>query len=230
MRWLLACALVLLVACAKEQRTRRPVEAVRAPAPATQTGPARAKLYEAAEALRDILSSPLQHVGTGRWPGIQRSYTCVFRNERVLVVDVYCGVAPGQAVRVDVYSEKRGRVSIYAEGKVPIASRRRADYFTFMTESTPLPDPATRLVAPTLLTSFAALYDYERRRYEAFLPVCYGGQERGEQKRGCMGALAAREPEWIARNGAFFDRASEDWYRVVAEVRTLAVHHGRDPD
>ena len=69
-------------------------------------------LYDADEALRDVLSGELQHVGTGRWPGVERSRACAFRNERVLIVNVYCTLNETPALRLEVYSPERGRVRI----------------------------------------------------------------------------------------------------------------------
>src|SRR5262245_14985255 len=48
------------------------------------------ELYAADEALRDVLSGELEYIGTGRWPGVERSSACAFRNQRVLVVNAYC--------------------------------------------------------------------------------------------------------------------------------------------
>jgi hypothetical protein len=186
-------------------------------------------LYGPDEALRDALSSPLQHVGTGRWPGISLSYTCAFRNERVLVVNVYCGTTDVRAFRVDILSPKRGRVRIYAEASGPILSRARHQYFTFMAESEPPPGPEAHMRPLTLTMSFAALRAYEKQRYGAYLPACYGGQEHARPRGACLGKLAARGAEWASQNRLFLERASDDWYRVMRGMRGLASRHGKDP-
>ncbi len=186
--------------------------------PAQATG-----LYGADEALRDALSGPLRYVGTGTWPGIRRMFSCAYRNERVLVVNVYCSPTDRQALRVAIYSPKRGRVSIYAEGKSGISSQRRADYFTFMVESEPLER------AVSLGMTFDELRAYEEQRYAAFLPQCYGGQELGKPRSGCLAGLAPRAPAWMQQNKRFLDRASDHWYRLVRDLRVSAVHEGREP-
>jgi hypothetical protein len=210
-------------------------ELAHAKAPATSTTQAvlprpAEGLYGPDEALRDALSSPLQHIGTGRWPGISRSYTCAFRNQRVLVVNVYCGTTDVRAFRVDILSPKRGRVRIYAEASAPILTRARHQYFTFMAESEPPPGPEAHMRPLALTMSFAALRAYEKQRYSAYLPACYGGQEHARPRGACLGKLAARGAEWASQNRPFLERASDDWYRVMRGMRGLANRHGKDPD
>jgi hypothetical protein len=221
---------MLAVACgtartelpARRERAARTVET-----PSVRPGEA---LYSADDALRDALSGPWQYLGTGKWPGIRRMYACAFRNDRVLIVNVYCGPTDRQALRLDVYSPSRGRVRIYAEAKAPVSTRSRPDYFTFLAESEPPPSAEARMPPLSLEMSFQALRAYEDKRYGAFLPACFGGQELHRARGGCLGALAPRAPEWAARNRAFLDRANEDWYRVVRGMRSLATRYGKEPD
>jgi hypothetical protein len=196
-----------------------------AAAPRTVAG-----LYAAEEALRDALSGRLEYVGTGTWPGISRMYACAFRNQRVLVVNVYCSIAETEAFRIDVYSPTRGRVRIYAEANGPVSPRARRDYFTFTAESEPPAGPAARLPPLSLTMSFDALRAYDERRYRAYLPACYGGQEFHKKRGGCLGTLAPRATEWAAQNRAFLERGNDDWYRVVRELRASAMRYGRQPE
>jgi len=151
-------------------------------------------------------------------------YACAYRNDRVLVVDAYCGRTGRQAFRIDVYSPTRGRVRIYAESPGSLATKRRSDYFTFMAEW----EPPTTSVRLTM--TFAELRAYEEQRYEAFLPVCFAGTELSKPRQGCLGSLAARNAEWSSANRAFLDGASDDWYRAVDLLRTLASQYGREPE
>jgi hypothetical protein len=222
----LAC---LAVACGGANRSRGPARVASstrsvAPPPARVEG-----LYAADEALRDALSGVREYVGTGSWPGISRMQACVFRNQRVLVVNVYCSLTETQAFRIDVYSPTRGRVRIYAESNGPVSALKRRDYFTFTAESEPPPGPAARMVPLSLTMSFEQLRDYDEKRYSAYLPACYGGQELSRKRGGCLGTLAARNGEWTTRNSAFLDQANEDWYRMVREMRALAKRYGTEP-
>jgi hypothetical protein len=191
--------------------------------------PAERGLYAPDEALRDALSGGLKHIGTGQWPGIERSRACAFRNQRVVIVNAYCTITETQAFRVDVYSPERGRVRIYAEGRAPLSARMRPDYFTFMVESEPPLAADARTPAISLTMSYQELQRYEQRRYDASLPGCYGGEQRDQPVGGCLGALAASAAQWSARNRAFLDHASNDWYRIVRELRSLAVRYGTEP-
>ena len=222
---------MLTVGCGAARNAERPARRENA-TPTVEVPSVRPAegLYPADEALRDALSGPWQYLGTGKWPGIRRMYACAFRNDRVLVVNVYCGITDRQALRLDVYSPTRGRVRIYAEAKAPVSARSRQDYFTFLAESEPLPGAEARMPPLSLAMSFQALRAYEEQRYGAFLPACFGGQELSHARGGCLGALAAHAPEWSARNRAFLEHASEEWYRVVRGMRDLAARYGKEPD
>ncbi len=153
----------------RPHRRGAPAEATAREDP-TQPAPAAEDLYSPEEALRDVLSSELEFVGKGPWLGIERFWACVFRNDRVLVVNVYCTVSDSHAFRVDVLSPKRGYVRLYAEATGPISIRDRALYFTFTAASQPPPAPSTGIPPLALTMSYEELRDYDRHRYDAFLP------------------------------------------------------------
>lgn len=183
-------------------------------------------LYSAEEALHDTLSGELEYIGTGRWPGVERSRACAFRNQRVVIVNAYCTLYETPAFRLDVYSPDRGRVRIYAETRGAVSIRERRDYFTFMVESSPAPSSETRIPPLTLAMPYEQLRGYEQRRYEAYLPSCYGGEQNRRNVGGCLGSLGPRAREWDAQNRAFLTRANDDWYRVIRQLRTLASRYG----
>lgn len=221
MLWLLP----LLVACAAVAHRTRSTTPARTPHERPEPSD---RLYTADEALRDALVGPWEYVGTGKWPGIDRMSACVFKNPRVFVVNVYCGLKDRPAVRIDVYSPTRGRTSIYAEAKRPISALARDAYFTFVVESSR--PPPQRAGGPVRLAmSFDALRDYERQRYGAFLPVCYAGVERTEPKSGCLDSLAPRKQEWEHDNRTFLASASPSWFRIVREMREAGERYGREP-
>jgi len=231
-RWQVLLALMFLIsACAV-----RPKPSVQ-PAPrAVPTDPAwpvvrpsESGLYSAQEALLDVLSGELQYIGTGRWPGVERLRACAFRNQRVLVVNAYCSLHETQAFRVEVYSPQRGRVRIYAETSGVVSSRPRADYFTFMVESSPPAAAAARLPALTLALPYEDLRRYEQQRYEAYLPGCYGGEQNDRPVGGCLGELAPEYTEWSAKHSAFLEQANQEWYMVIRKLRALATLYGTDP-
>lgn len=195
------------------------------PQPAVQ-----GSLYGADEALRDVLSGDLEYVGTGRWPGIERSRACAFRNRRVLVVNAYCTLTETQAFRIDVYSPERGSIRIYAEAAAPLSRRRRADYFIFKAESGPPPSPAAHIPPLRLTMSYRELSRYEQQRYDGLLPGCFGGEQHRQKLGGCLGTLAPRAQQWVAENRPFLEHANDDWYRVIQQMRVLAARYGREQD
>jgi hypothetical protein len=211
--------------------TREPTVQEARPTPVVAPAPARpSHLYAADEALRDVLSSELQYVGTGRWPGIERSKACAFRNARVLAVHVYCTLIETNAFRIEVFSPERGRVRLYAEASGPLSGRDRNGYFTFMAESGPPPGPETRLRPLTLAMSYQELRAYEQSRYDAYLPGCFAGVQNRRSQVGCLGPLAPQKEQWAARNRPFLERPNADWYRVLRQLRSLAALYGANPD
>lgn len=221
--------MLLAAACGSSRRSvwppprAQPVEA-RLPEPAREEG-----LYSAQRALRDVLSSELEFIGTGTWPGVERLRACAFRNQRVMVVNAYCSLHEQPAFRVEVYSPERGRVRIYAETRGALSTRQRRDYFTFMVEGSPPPSAADRLQPLTLHMRYEELRRYEQQRYDAFLPGCFAGEQNERAVAGCLGALAAREGEWAAEHRTFLDQPNDDWYVVVRKLRQLAARYGVDP-
>ena len=73
-----------------------------------KSAPARgAVLYPLDEALQDALAGTWQHLGTGSWYGNSRVHACVYRNDRVFVVNVYCTLKEPNAFRLDVDTHRR---------------------------------------------------------------------------------------------------------------------------
>lgn len=223
----------LLAACATApapparatpQTTARAVPQRRPPPPVQHD------LYGPTEALRDALSGELSFVGTGHWPGIERSRACAFRNDRVLVVLAYCTAQELHTFRVDIYSQTRGRMRVYAEGPSAVSRLDRSEYFTFLVESEPPPEPSAGIGTPTTAMSFADLHAYEQARYDARLPGCYGGVQFEAPVGGCFGPLADQYGAWEDHNHAFIARVSDDWYGTVRALRALAATHGSAPD
>jgi hypothetical protein len=230
--WLVA---MLALACAKVTVPERPAPSPTPPPPVPLTPPPPVAprqptgIYGLNEAVEDALSGPWTYVGTGPWTGNQRVKACAYRNERVLIVNVYCTIKEVKAFRVDVFSPTRGRVRIYAEGRAPISTLTRRDYFTFTGESEPAPSRRAGLPPVSLAMSFSDLLSYDGRRYRAFLPSCYGGVEIDRRQGGCAPGLASHTSAWAASNRTFLRDPPPTWYRLVTELRALARQHGQDP-
>src|SRR5436190_19876448 len=221
-KWMVA---LLTLGCARVTAPEPPAPepAPVAPPPPAPVVPRRQPtgIYSLGEALEDAFSGPWTYVGTGPWTGNQRVKACAYRNERVLVVNVYCTIKEVKAFRVDVFSPTRGRVRIYAEARAPVSTVTRRDYFTFTAESEPPPGPRASLPPVTLTMSFAELLDYDGRRYRAFLPSCFGGVEFDRRQGGCLRGLTSHASEWAEANRAFLREPPAQWYRIVNELRGL---------
>ena len=76
---------------------------------------------------------------------------------------------------------------------------------------------------PLALTrSFSELQRYDRRRFERFLPACYGGVRIHRPQGDCLGDLTPRTKKWVERNRLFLEQPPEDWYHIVRELQALA--------
>jgi hypothetical protein len=228
---------MLAIGCAAVRSPASADLARQSAAPAVQSAPKRESstsrgdvLYPLDEALKDALSSPWEHLGTGPWYGNYHVHACAYRNARVIVVNVYCTSKEPQAFRIDVYSPTRGWVRIYAEAKVPVSTVRRRAYFTFTAEAQPPPRPEAGLPPLALTMSFSELQRYDQKRSERFLPACYGGVEIHRPRGGCLGELVPRAAQWAKRNKRFLEHPPDAWYQIVRELRALAGKHGKKLD
>jgi hypothetical protein len=165
----------------------------------------------------------LTHVGTGPWYGIDKISACAYRNDRVLVVNVYCTTKEGNAFRVDIHSPTRGRVEIYAEAASPISTLARTRYQMFTADSQQA-DPELPALAGV---TFTALHAYDEKRARAkSSPTCFGGDEGGAVQGDCTTGVEAHAEAWIARNGPFLTKPNPEWYRLVKELRARARRDG----
>ncbi|SRR5258706_1049084 len=224
------CAWLVVAACSSAPPRTEPVrtEPVRtAPAPAGSAQPLlatpptrdRLRVYSPTEAVEDALSSPLQHLGTGPWFGIFRIDACAFRNERVIVVDIYCTHKEMSSFGVIIMSPERGRVRLYAEAtKTPISTIRRDRYHTFKAEM----DPAWPEALSSLGMDFAALQTYEERYYHVDGPACF--MNKSNLPEPAVGCIHGGEPlleAWKTAAESYLDSPPDSWYRLVVQLRAL---------
>jgi hypothetical protein len=181
-------------------------------------------LYTPAEAVADVLSSPLEYVGRGPWFGMARWESCLYRNQRVLVVDVYCSRAWPEAFSVRVFSANRGRANFYLESETPATEldRDRYDPSSWKIEVEPPPSRDALPIRVHLDMSFDELRDYEEGRYQLYLPACYtaGGSAR------CHSDLSSAREAWAAATETFWKEPGQAWQQLIARMRALAEKHG----
>ena len=202
-----------------------------------EQAPTAGAMYSPFEALADVAAAPLEHVGTTVWPGIFQIPSCVYRNARVVVVDVYCTTTEMNSASLLVLHPKRGRVKVYAEDRRPISTIPRGGYLHWKMESEELP-PAGKITPPLALgMNLDELVTYEQRRYDLSPPACWvsrwTGARPGSQSPPSDASCRRKTPqavhEWAAATVGF-GQPPDVWYSLRAQFRGLARKHGKiDP-
>lgn len=188
-----------------------------------------APLYTLDEVFTDVTSTPLTYVGTGEWFGLFHVYSCVYKNAKVFVVNIYCTKTREKtAFGMVVLSPTRGRGYLYAEAQgKPISPLRRADYITYRFEAETIPVDE-KLAALSLGWSFAELRKWDETRYNRYPPGCFAGIEIKRPVNGCMQQLKEFEQSWPDSHKAILADPPEVYYRLVTDFRTRAKREGRD--
>jgi len=216
MRW--GAATAILVGCASARPA--PVETAQVatpPAPPAPAEPPPSTLYSLDDALRDATSSPLDVVGVGGWPGTFRRLACIYRNQRVFVIDEKCS-KPDEpnGVIVHVLSPTRGRVTIFAEARHAISRARRADYTAISVGSKGArPQPASL----ALTMSYEDVYAYETDPMRGGPGSCTAGTQRPDGW--CSPGLAITASEYVAQTAAFVREPPDAWYQLVQALMPL---------
>lgn len=191
------------------------------PAPPTRTKNPGSDLYDLDEALADASIEPWTFVGTGEWYGMFRVNACVYRNERVFIVNPYCTLKEKLAASVVVLHPERGRVVIYAEGDAPTSTTQRSAWLTFKGESHVPTDPPLRLDF-----TYAQLRAWDEARYNQSAPACYTGTELRRPLDGCYKLDPARE-QWTERNADFLREPPPAYFALMRELRDRALQDAR---
>ncbi|HYH97341.1 hypothetical protein [Hyalangium sp.] len=190
--------------------------------------PSAAPLYPPAEALADAVSGPLRHVGTTLWYGRFAIPSCIYRNEKVFVINSYCTLKEINRTGVIVIHPERGVVALKARGvqDKPVSTLRRAQYSEWGVSST---DGQRGL---TLDASADALVAWEERRHRYYRnPGCGAGQAGSSSKM--RGKCAEKMPEfeawWQGVYPLILEAPPESWYALVKDLRQRARKDGK-PD
>ena len=191
--------------------------------------PSAAPLYPPSDALADAASGPLQHVGTTLWYGRYGIPSCIYRNEKVFVINSYCTLKEIPQSGVFVIHPERGVVTLKARGvqNKPVSTLRRAQYSEWGFSST---DGKRGL---TLNASADALVAWEERRHRYYRnPGCGAGQAGTTGKKGlkCKDKTPEFEAWWQGVSSPLLEAPPESWYALVKDLRQRARKDGkRDP-
>lgn len=173
--------------------------------------------YTVADALADAKASKLERLGIGAWPGNYSIKGCVYKNDRVFVVDVYCTYKEQTAFSVVVISPTNGEVRIYAEANDPISKVKRSDYFSFYAETYP---PLAELPAPKLDATFDQVTAWQETSYNTRLKLPAFGA--------CSTDIATcADDSWLGMAKDFVKTPSDDWTWVIDQLRNRAQHDGK---
>ena len=224
----IALVLVVLAACYRSKPPPRmtPIEHPKPLPPVVEK--TDAPLYTYDEAFADIFSGPLKHIGTGEWHGLFRVYSCAYRNDRVIVINIYCTKSfEKKAFGLVVLSPTRGRAYLYAEAEKPISGLKRADYFSYRFEAEEnIAD--NNLPAVSLAFTYDQLAAWDKRRYERYASGCFAGVENKRPLNGCMQKLRDFEKSWPDGHRAILANPPESYYKLVRDLRERAKREGRD--
>jgi hypothetical protein len=191
--------------------------------------PSSTPLYPPAEALADAVSGPLQHVGTAIWYGRYAIPSCIYRNEKVFVINAYCTLKEINPAKVIVIHPERGVVDLKARGvqDKPVSTLKRAQYSEWGITST---DGQRGL---TLGASADALVAWEERRHRYYrTPGCGAGQAgaSGKMRAKCSEKTPVFDAWWKGVSAPLLEAPPESWYALLKDLRQRARKDGkRDP-
>src|SRR6184192_2805128 len=108
-----ALTLLVLTACYRSKPPPR-MTPIELPLPVPPAEKTEAPLYTLDAAFADVTSGPLTYVGTGEWHGLFHVYSCVYKNAKVFVVNIYCTRSKEKtAFGLFIYSPTRGYGYLY---------------------------------------------------------------------------------------------------------------------
>ncbi|MEZ4328033.1 MAG: hypothetical protein R3B40_22620 [Polyangiales bacterium] len=182
-----------------------------------------AVVYPVDAAVGDALAEPLQFVGFAAWPGLFHVLSCVYQNDRVVVVDERCiPIAPGRAT-IHIYSPTAGHVALWgrsADG-APLLSMEPRRYESFGVATYFVP-PAEAQPAVTLGMGAEAMQAHQdamtalgaerHRRGEPQEPSCWYSTDRG--------LVCDRMDETVFSASArpFIDEPAPAWRQLLEQM------------
>jgi hypothetical protein len=189
-----------------------PSQVQQQPPPVSQAGP-----YLPADAIADAMSGPLEVVGVGGWPGLFRRLSCMYRNERVFVVDESCS-SPAEPTQltVHVFSPTRGQATLYAESARKITAAKRADYTQFGAANANLKPSPARLDLTQTYEDVIAYQTDGRGQIPIFCTASITSPEGH-----CTKGATMTPGEYAARVSSFVAEPPDSWFALV---RTLVEH------
>jgi hypothetical protein len=176
--------------------------------------------YTPQQALADVLSSPLEFVGKGLLYGYQSIESCLFRNDKVLVLDGYCTKTEVGAADLIVYSmELKQALQIHAESN---------GNFTPISQTNPAKYPPNYWYADLRETgpdihleiSFSAFADLYQNMAQNQAPDCLVSAQFST----CAGNPSYTQ-DWLSEAESFRKSPGKSWHQVLLLLKNSAHSH-----
>lgn len=174
----------------------------------------------------DSAPSSLRFLGKKLMQGSISVKSCIFENDRVVVVYGNCtSRKEAPATSIKILSKSGGMISTYIENsdamekRGPISTHPRSNYDRSWKVSF--------IASPEILSS--DLYEIESAM-NAKTDICYtnadlqplpGSPEFGNPRSACTGSLRNEIENWSSLGLEFWREPGQDWYRFLREMRQI---------
>lgn len=173
----------------------------------------------------DAAPSSLRFIGKKLMKGSISVKSCVFENDRVIVIYGNCTKREAPATNIRILSRTGGMIAVSIENsdatekKGSISTLTRASYDGSFTVS-------YKLTPPVENTNLDLIDEIASGRSD----ICYtsadlqpirGNPGYGAPKSGCFGTLEAMREEWMSLGLSFWQEPGADWYQFLRDMRRI---------
>ncbi len=175
--------------------------------------------YTPNEAIADALSSPLHFVGKGKLYGYDTISSCLYRNDKVLVLHGYCISPEAPAADVQIYSPARGQVvAVHAESLNDATPISLTNPKTYPPEFWYIFLGSLQAGELSLETNFSDFANFYENRYSKYPPNCIVGYS-GKK---CDAPLEEYAQKWLPSALAFRKNPSTAWKNMLNTVKAIS--------
>ena len=174
--------------------------------------------YTPNEAIADALSSPLHFVGKGKLYGYDTISSCLYRNDKVLVLHGYCISPEAPAADIQIYSPARGQVvAMHAESYNDATPISLANPKSYPPEYWYIFLGTLQEGELSLTSSFSDFANFYEARYSKYPPNCITGLNGTK----CDAPLKEFAQRWLPAAVSFRKNPSTAWKNMLNTVKAL---------
>lgn len=186
---------------------------------------AQAQIQAPVDLILDASPASLRYVGKKLMSGSISVKSCIFENDKVVVIYGNCTKKEAPATNIRILSRTGGMVAVSIENsdaterKGSISTLRRSSYdgsFTVAYKLTPPVDSTN----PDRIDVLAGGYP-DLCYTSADLQPTRGTPGYGKPKTGCTGSLISAQQEWMNLGFPFWEEPGEDWYQFLRSMRSI---------